>query len=173
MFEDALYLFDIDVNLFNGLKHYKSEGYFQKNRLYMSQGGTIAKLNIVKTGFFIPFKRSKSSSTFANFCYGSYRDDFFISIPVRPLKVESNKPNALEGVTLKPGLYRPKDRHRSVVSEEITIGNNGFKDLSSWESIEKGPRMSEDRPYELVESQEVTIGPDEASIGGLDLETSR
>jgi len=34
VFEDALYLFDIDVNLFNGLKHYKSGGYFQKNRLY-------------------------------------------------------------------------------------------------------------------------------------------
>ena len=35
VFEDVLYLFDIDVNLFNGLKYYKSRGYFEKNRLYM------------------------------------------------------------------------------------------------------------------------------------------
>ena len=34
MFEDVLYLLNIDVNLFNGLKHYKSEGYLEKNRLY-------------------------------------------------------------------------------------------------------------------------------------------
>jgi len=54
VFEDVLYLFNIDVNLFNGLKYYKSEGYLQKNRLYMLQERTIAKLNIIKTGFFIP-----------------------------------------------------------------------------------------------------------------------
>ncbi len=36
IFEDALYLFNIDVNLFNGLKHYKAGGYFEKNRLYIS-----------------------------------------------------------------------------------------------------------------------------------------
>ncbi len=35
MFEDALYLLNIDVNLFNGLKHYKSKDYLKKNRLYM------------------------------------------------------------------------------------------------------------------------------------------
>ena len=35
VFEDVLYLLDIDVNLFNGLKYYKSRGYFEKNRLYM------------------------------------------------------------------------------------------------------------------------------------------
>ncbi len=35
VFKDALYLLDIDVNLFSGLKHYKSGGYFKKNRLYM------------------------------------------------------------------------------------------------------------------------------------------
>ena len=35
MFEDALYLPDIDVDLFNGLKHYKSRGYLEKNRLCM------------------------------------------------------------------------------------------------------------------------------------------
>ncbi len=34
VFEDALYLLNINVNLFNGLKHYKSGGYLQKNRLY-------------------------------------------------------------------------------------------------------------------------------------------
>ncbi len=33
MFEDALYLLDINVNLFSGLKHYKSGDYLQKNRL--------------------------------------------------------------------------------------------------------------------------------------------
>ncbi len=84
VFEDALYLLDIDVNLFSGLKHYKSGGYLQKNRLCMSQEGTIAKLNIVKTGFFIPLKGSKSSGVFANFCYGFYRDDFYIFILARP-----------------------------------------------------------------------------------------
>ncbi len=35
VFEDVLYLPDIDVNLFSGLKHYKSGGYLEKNRLYM------------------------------------------------------------------------------------------------------------------------------------------
>ncbi len=36
MFENTLYLLNIDVNLFNGLKHYKSKDYFEKNRLCMS-----------------------------------------------------------------------------------------------------------------------------------------
>ena len=36
VFEDALYLSDINVNLFNGLKHYKSRDYLEKNRLYTS-----------------------------------------------------------------------------------------------------------------------------------------
>ena len=36
VFEDALYLPDIDVNLFNGLKYYKSKDYLEKNRLCMS-----------------------------------------------------------------------------------------------------------------------------------------
>jgi len=34
VFEDVLYLLNIDVNLFNNLKHYKSKGYLEKNRLY-------------------------------------------------------------------------------------------------------------------------------------------
>jgi len=34
IFKDALYLLDIDVNLFNGLKYYKSKDYLEKNRLY-------------------------------------------------------------------------------------------------------------------------------------------
>ncbi len=118
-------------------------------------------------------KEPKNSGTFANFCYGSYKDNFYIPIPARPLKAGLNKSNASEGVTPKPGPHRPKDRHRSVVSEGVTTRNNGFRDLSSWESIERGPRMPEDRPYKLIESQEVTIGPDKAPIGGLDLETSR
>ncbi len=33
--------------------------------------------------------------------------------------------------------------------------------------------MPEDRPYIPVESQEVTVEPNEALIGGLNLETSR
>jgi len=33
VFEDALYLLDININLFNSLKHYKSKGYLEKNRL--------------------------------------------------------------------------------------------------------------------------------------------
>ncbi len=36
MFENALYLPNIDVNLFNNLKHYKSKDYLKKNRLYTS-----------------------------------------------------------------------------------------------------------------------------------------
>ncbi len=36
VFEDVLYLPDINVNLFNGLKHYKSGGYLEKNKLYTS-----------------------------------------------------------------------------------------------------------------------------------------
>jgi len=34
IFEDALYLLNIDVNLFSDLKYYKSRGYLEKNRLY-------------------------------------------------------------------------------------------------------------------------------------------
>ena len=130
-------------------------------------------MNIAKTGFFILLKGPKSSGAFANFCYGFHRDDFYIPIPTRPLKVGPNKPNVSEKITPKPGLHRPKDRHRSMVSEGITIGNNGFKDLSSWESTERGPRMPEDRLYKPVESQEVTIGPNEVPIDGLNPETSR
>ena len=33
--------------------------------------------------------------------------------------------------------------------------------------------MPEDRPYEPIESQEMTVEPDEAPISGLDPETSR
>ena len=130
-------------------------------------------MNIVKTGFFIFLKGPKSNGAFANFCYGFYKDDFYISILARPLKVGPNKFNASKKVTPKLGPYRSKDRHRFVVSEGITIGNNGFKDSSSWESIERGPCVPEDRPCEPVESQEVIVGPDEALIDGLDLETSR
>ena len=34
IFKDVLYLLNIDVNLFNDLKHYKSGGYLEKNKLY-------------------------------------------------------------------------------------------------------------------------------------------
>ncbi len=138
----------------------------------MLQGGIIAKLNIVKTVFFMLLKGLKNSGVFANFYYGFYKDDFYIFIPAKPLKVGLNKFNALERITPKPGLYKSKDCHRSVVSKRVITRNNSFKDSSSWEFIEKGPRIPEDRPYKLVESQEVTIRLDEAPIGGLDLETS-
>ncbi len=130
-------------------------------------------MNIVKTGFFILLKGYKSNSAFINFCYNFYKDDFYIPIPAKPLKIGPNKSNVSEGVTPKSGLHRPKDRQRSEVLERVNIGNNGFRDPSSWESIKRGPCISEDRPYELVESQEVTIRPEQAPISGLNLETSR
>ena len=146
MFEDALYLPDIDVNLFNGLKHYKLRGYLEKNRLYISQEKIIIRLNIVKTGFFIPLKDYKSYNVFINFCFSFYKDDFYILVPAKPLKAKSIKPNALEKGTPKPGLYKLKDRQRSEISKGVNIGDNGFKDLSSWESTERGLRMPEDKP---------------------------
>jgi len=88
-------------------------------------------LNIVKTGFFILLKGYKNNNAFINFCYSSYKDDFFILIPAKPLKTGPNKLNALEKVTSKPGPHRPKDRHRSKVSKDIDIEDNGFKDLNS------------------------------------------
>ena len=130
-------------------------------------------MNIVKTGFFVLLKGQKSCSAFVNFCYSFHRDDFYILISVRSLKVGSIRFNALEGVIPKLGLYKPKDRQRSEVLEGITIGKDGFRDPSSWESTERGPRVPEDRPCVPVESQEVTVELDEASIGGLDLETFR
>src|SRR6266566_9069891 len=102
MFEDTLYLSNIDVNLFSGLKYYKVEGYFEKNKLCTPQRRTIAILNIVKTDFFVLLKGQKSRSAFANFCYSSHKDDFYIPIPARPLKAGPTRPNASEGVTPKP-----------------------------------------------------------------------
>ncbi len=110
MFKDVLYLFNIDVNLFSGLKYYKLRGYFEKNRLCMFQRGIIARLNIVKTGFFISLKGYKSCSVFVNFYFSSYRDDFYISVSARPLKVGSIKFNVLEERIPKLSLYRFKDR---------------------------------------------------------------
>ena len=130
MFEDVLYLFNIDINLFNNLKYYKARDYLEKNRLCTFQRRTITILNIVKTGFFVFLKGQKSRSAFANFCYSSHRDDFYIPIPARPLKVGPIRLNASEGVTPKPGLHRPKDRQRSEVLEGVTIGKDGFRDPS-------------------------------------------
>jgi len=173
VFEDALYLLDINVNLFSGLKYYKARGYLEKNRLYTPQRKIITILNIVKMGFFVLLKGQKSRSAFANFYYSSHKDDFYIPILARPLKAGPTRFNALKRIIPKPSLYKPKDRQRSEVSKGVTIGKDGFKDLSSWESTERRPRMPEDRPYVPVESQEVTVEPDEASISGLDPETSR
>src|SRR6266699_3487457 len=122
VFEDVLYLFDIDVNLFSGLKHYKSGGYLEKNRLYTFQKGIITRLNIVKTGFFILLKDHKNNSAFVNFYYNSHKNDLYILIPAKPLKAGPNNPNALEGIIPKLNLYRPKDRQRSEVSEGINTG---------------------------------------------------
>ena len=88
-------------------------------------------MNIVKTGFFIPLKGHKSRSAFTNFCFNFYRDDFYISVLVRPLKIGSIRLNASKEGTLKPGLHRPKDRQQSEISERVNIGDNGFKDPSS------------------------------------------
>ncbi len=131
VFKNVLYLLNIDVNLFNGLKHYKSGGYLKKNRLYISQRGIITKLNIVKIGFFILLKSYKNCNAFANFCFNFYKDDFYILIPIRPLKVGPIKPNVLKRRTPKPNLYRSKDRQQSKVSKEVNIRDNGFKDPNS------------------------------------------
>ena len=109
-------------------------------------------LNIVKTGFFVFLKGQKSYSAFANFCYNFHKDDFYIPISAKPLKAGLIRFNVLEGVILKLGFYRFKDYQRSEVLEGVIIRKDGFKDLSSWESIERGLRISEDRLYELIES---------------------
>ncbi len=81
-------------------------------------------------------KGYKSSSVFINFCYRSYKDDFYILILAKPLKVELNKFNILKGVILKLSLYKLKDCQWSEVLERVDIRNNGFKDFNSWESVE-------------------------------------
>ena len=88
------------------------------------------RLNIVKTNFFIFLKGYKSSSTFINFCYSSHKNDFYIPILTKPLKIGPNKSNVLEGVTSKSSLYRSKDRQQFEILKRINTGNNGFKDLS-------------------------------------------
>ncbi len=110
VFENALYLPNIDVNLFNGLKHYKARGYLEKNQLYIPQRKTITILNIVKTSFFVFLKGQKSRNTFANFYYSSHKDDFYIPISARPLKAGPIRFNASERVIPKSGLHKPKDR---------------------------------------------------------------
>src|SRR6266566_5810159 len=110
------------------------------------------RLNIVKTGFFILLKGYKSCNAFINFYFSFYKDDFYILISTRPLKVRSIRLNASKRGTPKLGFYRLKDRQRSEVSKGVNIKDNGFKDFSFWESIERGPHISEDRLYKLVES---------------------
>ncbi len=89
------------------------------------------------------------------------------------MKAGPIKFNVLEKGTLKPGLHRSKDRQRSEVLEGINIGNNNFKDLNSWKSNERGPRIPEDRPYKPIESQKIIIRPKQTFIDGLDPEISR
>ncbi len=173
IFENVLYFLDINVNLFNDLKYYKSKGYLEKNRLYISQRKIITRLNIVKTGFFIPLKGHKNSNAFANFCYNFYKDDFYIFILAKPLKARPNKSNASKKVIPKSNLYKSKDCQQFEISKKINIGNNGFKDLNFWESTKERLCMPKDKPCEPVESQEVTIGLEQAFINGLNPETSR
>ncbi len=109
-------------------------------------------MNIVKTGFFILLKGHKSCNVFINFCFSFYRNDFYIFIPVRSLKAGPTRFNASERGTPKPSLHKLKDRQRSEVSEGVKTKDNGFKDLNSWESTERGPYVFEDRLYEFVES---------------------
>ncbi len=109
-------------------------------------------MNIVKTGFFILLKGYKSYNVFTNFCFSFYKDDFYIFVLARPLKARPTRFNVLKRGTPKPSFHRPKDRQQSEVSKRVNIGDNGFKDPNSWESIEKRPRIPEDRPYKPVES---------------------
>src|SRR6266699_5465718 len=125
-------------------------------------------MNIVKTGFFLPLKGQKNRNAFANFCYSSHRDDFYIPIPARPLKAGPTRPNASEEITPKPGLHKPKDRQRFEISKGVTTGKDSFRDPSSWESTERGPRIPEDRPCIPVESQKMTVEHDETPIDRLD-----
>ncbi len=109
-------------------------------------------MNIIKTGFFIPLKGYKSRSIFANFCFSFYKDDFYIPIPTRPLKAGPIRPNASKRRTPKLSLHRPKDRQQSEILKKVNTKDNGFKNLSFWESTKRGPRIPEDRPYKPVES---------------------
>ncbi len=113
------------------MKHYKLKGYLEKNRLYTLQGKIITKLNIVKIGFFILLKGYKNNNVFINFCYNSYKDDFYILILAKPLKVEPNKFNALKKITPKLGPHKLKDCQQSEILKKINIENNSFKDPSS------------------------------------------
>jgi len=68
------------------------------------------------------------------------------------LKAGPIRSNASKGGTLKLDHYKLKDRQRSKVLKKVNIGDNGFKDLNSWESIERRLCVSEDRLYEFIES---------------------
>ena|SRR6266699_2757727 len=103
-------------------------------------------------GFFIFLKDYKSYNAFTNFCFNSYKDDFYIPVPARLLKAGPIRFNISKKGIPKPGFHRIKDRQRSEISKGVNIGDNGFKDLSSWESTEEGFYMSEDKFYKPVES---------------------
>ncbi len=109
-------------------------------------------MNIVKIDFFISLKGYKSRSAFINFCFSFYKDDFYIFILVKPLKIGPIRFNVLKRRTPKPGLYRPKNCQRFEVLKKVNIRDNGFKNLSSWESIEGRLYVPEDRLYKSVES---------------------
>jgi len=97
-------------------------------------------------------KDYKSYNAFINFYFNFYKDDFYIFISIRPLKVRFIKFNVLKKRTSKLGLHRLKDYQRFKVSKGINIGNNGFKDSNSWESIEGRFYISEDKLYKSIES---------------------
>jgi len=89
-------------------------------------------------GFFIFLKGYKSRSVFVNFCFNFYKTDFYILVPVRPLKVGPIRPNVSKGETLKLGLYRPIDRQRSEVLEVVNIGTTVLGILILGNLLKKG-----------------------------------
>ena len=57
--QNALYIPSMDLNIFSGLRHYRSGGYVAKNKLFWSSGAPLATLEIEKSGFFLPIKGVK------------------------------------------------------------------------------------------------------------------
>jgi len=89
------------------------------------------------------------------------------------LKTKPTRLNTSKEGTPKSSLHKLKDRQQSEVSKGINTRDNGFRNPNSWESIEGRPRVPEDRPYKLVESQKMIVKPEQAPISGLDPKTSR
>jgi len=89
------------------------------------------KLNIVKTGFFILPKGYKNCSVFINFCFSFYKDDFYIFILIRSLKVGLIRFNVLKKGISKLNFYKFINYQQSEVLKRVNIGDNSFKDSNS------------------------------------------